>query len=156
MPRQINLTGDDTITIIQGATSRTLADFANGTVSTVSKPVTNATRLVGKGGNGIVARNYEGNAADQTIRVLSNSPDDQYLSALVASYEQNPTRFVLLDCVFNKSSGDGAGNVSSKTYTLTAGYINKQADTSSNVSGDGEQAIANYVLEFIDSTVNFS
>ena len=156
MSRTVYLTGDDTITISQGSATRTLADFANGDIATITKPSENSTRTVGKGGNGIFARNFEGNAVDVDIRVLTSSADDKYFSALVTQYEQNPTRFVALNAVFSKASGDGTGVVSNKVYNCIFGVIKKQSDTKMNVSGDTEQAISTYRIEFIDSSVNFA
>ncbi len=149
------LTGDDTITLQQGEDSRTLADFPNGDVAVISKPNANSTRMVGKNANGIFAFNAEGNAIDMTLRVLTGSPDDKYLSALETFYKNNPTEFILLSAVFNKTLGDGKGNVNSKVYSCLGGNIMKQSDSAYNVSGDANQAISSYSIEFVDSNVNF-
>lgn len=150
------LTGSDTITLNQGSTSRTLADFPNANIAVVSLPNEVNNSLIGKNGNGIVAFSAEGGLGEVDLRILTGSSDDKFLNGVLADYINNPTGFTLLSGTFMKVLGDGNGNLTRKTYSFSGGVVTKLPDTAFNISGDTEQAISVYKVRFIKSTINFN
>ena len=151
------LTGDDTITITQGSKSYTLANFADGNVAELTIPNDIADDIIGKDGNAVIAHNASGLASELDVRVVMSSPDDQFLGAALAAYNNNRTGFVLLGGNFVKQGGDGVGNISRKTYVASGGYIKKIPMAVYNVSGDAQQGIVNYKIRFTNTSVpNFS
>lgn len=150
------LTGNDTVTLAQGGSSRTLADFPNANIAVVSLPNEINSTLVGKDGNAIVAFNAEGRLGEIDLRILTGSSDDKWLSGILSAYQTNPTGFILLSGTFVKILGDGNGNLSRKTYNFAGGVITKMPDTVYNISGDTEQAISTYKVRFPNTSINFN
>lgn len=150
------LTGKDTVTLTQGSASRTLADYPNANIAVVNIPNDSSNTLVGKDGNGIIAFSAEGGMGEIDLRILTGSSDDKYMNAILASYINNPTGFVVLSGTFVKTLGDGNGNLTRKTYSFSGGVIAKLPDSVYNISGDTEQAISGYKIRFVKSTINFN
>lgn len=137
------LTGDDTIII----NDIPLNDFPNGDIATLEVPNNLMEIATGKNGNTIFALDEAGNNATLTVRVLLSSNDDKRLNGLVPPSEGFAS-YVLLNGSVIKQIGDGAGNISYNTYVLQGGMVQKKPAIKSNVNGDVEQAIAEYVIQF--------
>ena len=151
------LTGEDTVTITQGSSSYTLANFAEGNVAELTIPNDLADDIIGKDGNAVIAHNAAGLASELDVRVIMSSPDDQKLSAILAAYNNNRNGYVLLGGNFVKLGGDGNGNLNRKTYVTSGGYIKKIPTAVYNVSGDGQQGVVSYKIRFTNTSIpNFS
>lgn len=142
------LTGDDTV-IIAG---RVLNDLADNDVSSLRYTSNIADKRTGKNGNTIIAKNESGRNGDMDIRVMRGSSDDIFLNSLMTSQIQNFLAFTLLTGQIVKNLGDGQGNTLQDVYNLTGGFFMKEVDTTINVQGNTEQAVAVYHLGF--SSVN--
>jgi hypothetical protein len=138
------VTSKDTITI----NGRILRNFADGDTAKLDIPemLTNVT--TGKNQNSIYAYNYKGKNAKMEIRLIAGSSDDQFLNALLQSYNQNPAGFTLLTMEFDKNIGDGSGNISVIVYLGTGGTFEKQPAVVENASGETNQAVTVWNLIF--------
>ena len=142
-----SLIGSDTIKI----GDRILADFGNGEVAKVTYPTELATVKTGKNGNTIYVQNASGFQASMELKVIRGSADDKFIQSLLTLYRSSPTSFVLQNVTLVKKIGDGAGNVSSDTYTLTGGVPTKQVEVVVNVEADTDQALSVYTWVFATS-----
>ena len=142
MPGSAALTGNDT-TILDG---RIFKDFAEGDVVTIEYPNNLTEGKVGKNGNVIFAFNSSGKSVNIKIRVLLGSSDDKYLNSRVQEYVNDSASFVFITGEFVKRVGDGKGNISNITYLVDGGVIQKIPGAKENVSGDTEQAVAEYMI----------
>ena len=140
------LTGDDTIII----NDIPLNDFPNGDIATLDLPNNLMEIATGKNGNTIFALDEAGNNATLTVRVLLSSNDDKRLNSLVPPSE-GFAGYILLTGSVIKQVGDGAGNISYNTYLLQGGMVQKKPAIKSNVNGDVEQAIVEYVIQFANA-----
>ncbi|NDK07870.1 hypothetical protein EOM39_01330 [Candidatus Gracilibacteria bacterium] len=138
------LTGDDTLKI----NGDIIEDLADGESVVISFPNELFTMEKGKNGNAIYAKNESGSITDMTARVLLGSNNDKTLNSLLLSQKQDFIGSSFIDVEFIKRLGDGAGNVSSVNYFLEGGMFKKEVDTKSSASGDVEQAVAVYTLQF--------
>lgn len=138
------LVGNDTI-LING---RTLADFGHGEIGKITFETAVVTVKTGKNGSAIFASNESGNQATVEIRVLRGSSDDKALNTINLQYKTDPVSFTLINGVITKKLGDGAGAITSDTFTLTGGVITKNVEVLSNIEGDVEQAISVYTMQF--------
>lgn len=141
------ITGDDTL-IIDGQTIQTQAD---GNIFQLTRPNKLATGKIGKNGNGIVAANKTGLAADTQIRLLLGGADDTFLLPLLTGYINNPVGFALLTGSFVKNLGDGAGNEKQVTWNLKGGFFLQDTDGLSNPEGNTDQAVAVYHLQWLSA-----
>jgi hypothetical protein len=142
-----SLLGSDTIKIGE----RILADFCAGEIAKVSYASELATVKTGKNGNTIYVQNASGFQASLELKVIRGSADDKFLQSLVTLYRSTPTAFVLQNVELVKKIGDGAGTVSSDTYSLVGGIPTKQVEVVVNVEGDTDQALSVYTWVFATS-----
>lgn len=140
------LTGDDVIII----NDIPLNDFPDNDIATLEVPNNLMEIATGKDGNTVFALNESGNNATLTVRVLMSSNTDKRLNGLIPNSE-GFARYVLLNGSVVKQVGDGAGNVSYNTYLLSGGMIQKKPAIKSNVNGDAQQAIVEYVIQFANA-----
>ena len=140
------LTGDDVIII----NDLPLGDAPDNDVATLELPNNLMEISTGKDGNTIFALNEAGNNATLTYRTLMSSATDKRLNGLIPKSE-GFARYVLLNGSVVKQVGDGAGNVSYNTYLLGGGMIQKKPGIKTNVNGDTQQAIVEYVIQFANA-----
>lgn len=140
----ISLTGKDT-QIING---RILNDLAEGDITKITFPTDKWTVKTGKNGNSIFAYNYTGRQVEMEMRVLLGSDDDSFLNNLANVADNDPAAFTLLTGAFVKNVGDGAGNITPVTYSLSGGVVRKGLDASENAEGNTEQAVVVYRFLF--------
>lgn len=140
----ISLTGKDTIQI----NDRVFDNVGDGEVATLTFPNELVGLKIGKNGNAIYALNETGKEVDFDLRVLRGSADDKFLNSLKLTMERDFAAFTTLTGEIVKRIGDGDGNVSNDTYTLSGGVFKQSIDVTSNVEGDTEQAISLYRLKF--------
>ena len=141
-----SLTGDDTIII----NDLPLNDFPDGDIATLELPNNLMEIQTGKNGNTVFALDEAGNNATLTLRVLLSSNDDKRLNGLIPLSESFAS-YVLLTGSVVKQIGDGQGNVSYNTYLLQGGMIQKKPAVKSNVNGDTQQAVVEYVIQFANA-----
>lgn len=141
-----SLTGDDVIII----NDLPLNDFADGDNATLDLPNNLMEISTGKDGNTIFALNEAGNNATLTVRPLLSSATDKRLNGLIPD-SGDFARYVLLTGSVVKQVGDGAGNVSYNTYLLSGGMVQKKPGIKTNVNGDTQQAIVEYVIQFANA-----
>ena len=140
----VSLTGKDTISI----NGTILNDLADGDCAIITFPNDLSVLKTGKNGNTLYAFNYTGRQCQLVLRVIRGSANDKFLNQLMSVYKQNPSGFTLLTGVMVKNVGDGAGNVTSDTYTLSGGTFKKETEVKENADGDIEQSVAVYTLTF--------
>ena len=140
------LTGDDSIII----NDVPLKDFADGDIATLDLPNNLMEISTGKDGNTIFALNEAGNNATLTVRPLLSSATDKRLNGLLPKSESF-AGYVLLTGAVTKQVGDGAGNISYNSYVLQGGMIQKKPAIKSNVNGDTQQAVVEYVIQFANA-----
>ena len=147
MGKSYALTGNDVIII----NDIPLKDFANGDLGNLEVPNNLFTMATGKNNNTIFALDESGNNGTLTVRVLMSSADDKRLNGLIPNSDDF-ARTVLLSGSVVKQVGDGVGNVSYNTYILTGGMVQKRPNIKTNVNGDTDQAVVEYVIQFALAT----
>lgn len=143
----VSLTGDDVIIIKE----RQLADLADGDVVVLDTPNNIAEGKRGKNGNVIIAYNATGKVITATIRVLKGSSDDKFLNREFNTYINNRVGYIMMTAEFIKKVGDGAGNITSEIYTMSAGFVTKFPGSKENVEGDTEQGVSIYEIQFMNT-----
>jgi hypothetical protein len=143
----VALSGNDTITI----NNHVFADLADGNCVELTFPNEIASVKTGKNGNSIYSFNTTGMQCEVKIRVLRASADDMFLQNLLNQQQNNFAGTVLMIGQFIKKIGDGQGNITSDTYTMSGGVFMKQVEGRSNVEGEVEQSIAIYSIRFANS-----
>ena len=141
-----SLTGDDSIII----NDIPLNDFADGDIGSLSLPNNMFDMQTGKNGNTIFALDESGNNATLTVRVLMSSNDDKRLNGMIPK-SKGFAQSVLATGSVVKQVGDGQGNVSYNTYLLAGGMVQKKPDVKSNVKGDAQQAVVEYIIVFAEA-----
>lgn len=141
-----SLTGDDSIII----NDIPLNDFADGDIGSLSLPNNMFDMQTGKNGNTIFALDESGNNATLTVRVLMSSNDDKRLNGMIPK-SKGFAQSVLATGSVVKQVGDGQGNVSYNTYLLAGGMVQKKPDVKSNVNGDAQQAVVEYIIVFAEA-----
>ena len=141
-----SLTGDDSIII----NDIPLNDFADGDIGSLSLPNNIFDMQTGKNGNTIFALDESGNNATLTLRVLMSSNDDKRLNGMIPK-SKGFAQSVLATGSVVKQVGDGQGNVSYNTYLLAGGMVQKKPDVKSNVNGDAQQAVVEYIIVFAEA-----
>jgi len=141
-----SLTGDDSIII----NDIPLNDFADGDIGSLSLPNNIFDMQTGKNGNTIFALDESGNNATLTVRVLMSSNDDKRLNGMIPK-SKGFAQSVLATGSVVKQVGDGQGNVSYNTYLLAGGMVQKKPDVKSNVNGDAQQAVVEYIIVFAEA-----
>lgn len=140
----VALVGSDTIKINQ----RLITDLPDGDVLKLTYDTDSVTVKVGKNGNTIYAQNESGKMAKVELRVMRGSADDKFLLSLMTLQNSNLPGFALMSSELVKRIGDGQGNVTADNYLLAGGVFHKLVETTSNVEGEKEQAVATYMLTF--------
>ena len=140
----VSLTGKDTITI-NGVIFNDLAD-GDCAVLTFSNVLTNLK--TGKNGNTLYAFNYTGRQCKLSLRLVRGSSNDKYLNQLLSLYKNDPASFTLMTGALVKNIGDGAGNITSDTYTLSGGAFEKETEVKENSEGEIDQSVAIWSLMF--------
>lgn len=140
------LTGDDVVIL----NDIPLNDFPDNDIATLELPNNLMEISTGKDGNTIFALNEAGNNATLTVRVLMSSNDDKRLNGLIPPSDGFAS-YVLLNGSVVKQIGDGAGNISYNTYVLAGGMVQKKPAIKSNVNGDTQQAVVEYVIQFANA-----
>lgn len=140
----VALVGSDTIKINQ----RLITDLPDGDVLKLTYDTDSMTVKVGKNGNTIYAQNESGKMAKVELRVMRGSADDKFLLSLMTLQNSNLPGFALMSSELVKRIGDGQGNVTADNYLLAGGVFHKLVETTSNVEGEKEQAVATYMLTF--------
>lgn len=140
------LTGDDSIII----NDIPLKDFANNDIGTLDLPNNLFDLATGKNGNTIFALDESGNNATLTVRLLMSSADDKRLNGMIPKSDGFAQTILATGSVV-KQIGDGQGNVSYNTYVLAGGMVQKKPSIKSNVNGDSEQAVIEYVIQFAEA-----
>lgn len=138
------LTGRDVVKI----NDTILTDLADDDTVVLEFPNALSTVKTGKNGNTIYAWNATGINVKVTMKLIHGSTDDKRLNSLLISYNNEPVTFLLLTGSFIKKVGDGAGGVSSITYSLSGGVFTKAVAAKENVAGDTTQAVAVYEMMF--------
>lgn len=141
-----SLTGDDSIII----NDIPLNDFADGDIGSLSLPNNIFDMQTGKNGNTIFALDESGNNATLTVRVLMSSNDDKRLNGMIPK-SKGFAQSVLATGSVVKQVGDGQGNVSYNTYLLAGGMVQKKPDVKSNVNGNAQQAVVEYIIVFAEA-----
>ena len=144
----LSLTGADTISI-DGVP---LVDLGDGDVGTLTFPNSLTESKKGKNGNAIIALNETGDVAELVLRVLRASSDDKTLNSKLFAMKNDFASFVAITGEIIKKMGDGTGNVSNDIYTLSGGSFSKRIETTSNVEGSTDQALAIYTITFVNSS----
>lgn len=140
------LTGHDVIIL----NDIPLKDFADGDIGTLEVNNDLFAIQTGKNGNTIFAYDEAGRNATLTLRVLMSSGDDKRLNGMVPKHEGFESTILINGSVV-KMVGDGAGNVSYNTYLLKGGMIQRKPNMTSNVNGETQQAVVEYVIQFADA-----
>lgn len=140
------LTGDDSIII----NDIPLRDFANNDIGTLDLPNNLFEMATGKNGNTIFALDESGNNATLTVRLLMSSADDKRLNGMIPKSDGFAQTILVTGSVV-KQIGDGQGNVSYNTYVLAGGMVQKKPSIKSNVNGDSEQAVTEYIIQFAEA-----
>ena len=146
MAETYRLTGQDTF-VLWG---RTLTDFADGDIATVTTDNNIASSVVGKNGNIIIAKDEQGKKCTVTLRLLKGSDDDAFINGYYKTYELDSALFILGNGSFSKRLGDGSGNLVYDTRYLRAVHFTRPPyDITSNVNGSTEQAVTVYTMQAI-------
>ena len=143
----VSLTGRDTV-VINGVIFNDLAD---GDCAVLEFPNDLTAQKTGKNGNTIYAFNATGRQCTLTLRLVRGSSNDKYMNQLLQTYKNNPPGFTLLTGSLTKQVGDGSGNVTHDTYTLSTGTFKKETAVKENADGDTEQAVAIHTLIFANA-----
>lgn len=140
------LTGHDTIIL----NDLPLNDFVDGDIGTLEISNDLFAMQTGKNGNTIFAYDEAGRNATLTLRILMSSNDDKRLNGLVPKHEGFESTILINGSVV-KMIGDGEGNISYNTYLLKGGMIQRKPNMTSNVNGETNQAVVEYVIQFADA-----
>lgn len=141
----VSITGNDTLTL---NAVQNVVGFAAGKVSEVifSGDIIEMNR--GKNGNVIVAEKNSGYVAEMTLWLLRGCADDRYLNGLLAAQINNFAGTVANFGQFIKKVGDGQGNITSDTYTLGTGLIQKIPHAETDTEGDTKQAQVEWKIKW--------
>lgn len=141
------LTGQDTIQI----NGRIFNNFADKDVGDLTFPEKIADVKIGKNGNAIFAYNASGLRGELKLRLIRGSADDIFLNNLLAQQQSNFSGFVLMYGEFVKNLGDGAGNQAGDTYVMGGGVFTKIPEVKSNVEGDTDQGVTEWMIDFANN-----
>jgi hypothetical protein len=140
----VSLTGKDSVSI----NGVNITDLADGDCAALTFPNDLSNLKTGKNGNTIYAFNYSGRQCHLILRIVRGSSNDKYLNQQLSLFKNDPAAFTLMTGVIVKNVGDGSGNITNDTYTLSGGTFKKETEVKENAEGDVEQAIAIYTLMF--------
>ena len=141
------VTGRDTIII----NDRVIADFADADNAALTFPNDLMMGKTGKNGNAIITMNHAGRISELTLRLIRGSDDDKFLNDLQVGNQNNFPNMSVITGSLVKNIEDGAGAVSSDTYTMKRGFFRKpHPDSKENADGDVEQGVSIYTITFLD------
>ena len=140
----LSLVGQDTIII----NDRVINDLATSTVGSLTFDGDVAAIQVGKDGNAIFSYNAQGEQSTFDLRVIRGSSDDKFFNGLYSQQQANFVGVTVLTGVIVKKIGDGQGNISKDTYSLSGGVFIRGVDVQSNVEGDTEQGVSTWRMRF--------
>jgi len=138
------MTGDDVVMI----NNRIISDLADGDAVDLTMPNDIAQVKTGKNGNSLFAFNAAGKQGELKMRVVRGSADDKFLNNLLAQQQNAFSSFALMIGQFVKKVGDGQGGTGSDTYITSGGVFQKIPAAKSNVEGDTNQSISEYLMKF--------
>lgn len=144
MPGSVSLTGSDVVTI----NGRVFHDFAQGDVTTLEFAEDLVKVQASKNGNIVYALNSNGLMSRLTLKLLAGSSDDQYINSLLASQVKDLSTFILAVGSFVKRVGDGTGKVTNVIYNTLGGVVLKFPAAKTNTTGDVEQSVVTWTLDF--------
>jgi len=130
---------------------KVVLDFADGDYFTTDYPNDLATSSKGKNGNGITVKNEQGTVVNTTLRILVGHETDKYLNNKLIQFKNDTLHYSYITATATQYYGDGNGNVEKKVLNLTGGVVLKPAGTISSASGNTDQAVAIYTLQFLNS-----
>jgi hypothetical protein len=143
------LSGNDTLSLTSGLQgTNVFTDQADGDVGVLTFPNGLVELKKGKNDNSIFALNNQGRMAELVLRVIRGSDDDKWLLSELTAYLNNPVGYILLFGSFVKQIGDGLGDISRDTYSLSGGLVAKGVEAKENADGDTNQSVAEYHLKF--------
>jgi len=140
----VSMTGGDSLLI----NDTLIDDLADGDAFDLTFPDDLATVTIGKDGNAIFSKNESGSRAEAVMRVLRGSPKDKYLNNLLTLQNQNFAGMTLLNGEFIKKVGNGQGQITADTYILQGGVFTKMVPGKTNSTGEAEQSISIYTMQF--------
>jgi hypothetical protein len=143
----VSLVGKDVIKI----NGNILFDLADGDNAELVFPNELMSVKTGKNGNSLYAFNETGRQCELTIRVIRSGPTDKYLDRLMHDMIHDAPSSILINAQITKRVGDGRGRISTDTYVLDGGVIDRQVATKVNVEGDTEQSLSEYHFKFTNS-----
>ena len=144
----ISLNGNDTIQV-NGILQ---TDLADGDVGTLTFPNEFVTMKPGKNNNTIIAFNAMGQLAELTLRLIRGSFNDQQINLYYRQFVNDPAGFSLVEASIIKLIGDGNGNITTDSYTLTGGVPMMVPEVKSNVEGDTDQGVTIWKIRFAMGT----
>jgi hypothetical protein len=149
MSQQFTLAGDATLTLqnSDGSNQRTFAELANNDAIVVAFNDETGTMDALKGG-AIFSINVAAKKATLTVRVVKAGSDDAWLNQRLNELLNQGTSAKSLNGSVIGNFGDGQGNLRKLTVTLTFGFVKKRPNARTNYSGDNEQAINEYTIDF--------
>lgn len=144
MPGSVSLTGSDVVTL----NGRVFHDFAVGDVINLTFAEDLVKVQAAKNGNIVYGLNEGGKVSGLTLKLLAGSSDDQYLNSLLSSQLQDFSSFILIVGSFVKRVGNGTGVVTNVIYNTLGGIVKKFPMAKTNTTGDVEQSVVEWALEF--------
>ena len=147
----VSLTGGDSLIFFQAGIPLVVENFADGDVVNIEYPNNSIEVTTGKNGNAIYAFNSTGVQVQATLRVLRGSTVDKYLNSRLAEIINDVASFILIEAEFIKRVGDGQGNITSDTYRLGGGVVQKPPGVRENVAGETEQSVTIWNMMFTNS-----
>lgn len=144
MPGSVSLTGNDVVTL----NGRVFHDFAQNDVIKLDFAEDLVKVQASKNGNVVYGLNENGKMSTLTMRLLTGSSDDRYLNSLLASQLQDLSGFILIVGSFVKRVGNGAGVVTNVIYNTLGGVVKRFPGAKTNTTGDVDQSVAEWMLEF--------
>lgn len=144
MPGSVSLTGSDVVTL----NGRVFHDFAQNDIIKLDFAEDLVKVQSSKNGNIVYALNANGLMSGLTLRLLAGSSDDQYINSLLASQIKDLSSFILIVGSFVKRVGDGQGNVTNVIYNTLGGVVKKFPAAKTNTTGDVEQSVVEWMLDF--------
>lgn len=140
------IVGQDTFTL----NGRNIVGLANGSVINLTHPSQLMTMTIGKNSAAMFAKNEEGVSAQLELRIIRGCDDDKFLNNLMKSQESNAIAFKLMEATLVKQLGAGVagGQIQRDVYSLQGGTFVQKVDVMYDTSGDTDQAVAVYSLQF--------
>ena len=133
---------------------KVVLDFADGDFMTIEPANDTATSSKGKNGNGITVMNEQSSIMNVTLRLLSGHETDKYLNNKLIQFKNDTLSYTYIKATSTKYFSDGNGNISKKIINLTGGVVLRPAGSTSSATGNLEQAIAIYNLQFLNSDIS--